>query len=163
MYHGSNLDLWLNGVSKVDEKKMEFASMTECSKFWLDVLNLYIYIYIYILGGERYKRRVKCIGQSLGTKLVIALRYNLTQHFFIGGEFWQIYHWMTSFSYILHACKIFKKNGLNRFCHTQPIFNLTTIMSFWIRFEILVQLLKYFELESRIVIVMICWNQLSNC
>ena len=47
--------------------------------------------------------------QSFATKLIIALGYNFTQYFFIGGEFWQIHYWITSFSYILYAWKILRK------------------------------------------------------
>ena len=55
------------------------------------------------------KREWKKYGQSLATKLVVALDYNPIQYFFIRGEFWQIHYWSTSFSYILYVCKISKK------------------------------------------------------
>ena len=51
----------------------------------------------------------KIKGQSLVTKLDVTLDYNLTQCFFIRGEFWQIYHWITYSSYILHAWNFFRK------------------------------------------------------
>ena len=54
-------------------------------------------------------------GQSLTTKLVVVLGYNLTQYFFIEGEFQQIHHWITCSSYILHACKISRKLKINRY------------------------------------------------
>ena len=62
------------------------------------------------------KKKV-CYGkrQSLTTKLVVTLDYNLTQYLFNGSEFWQIYHWITSSSYILHACKSSRKLKINNY------------------------------------------------
>ena len=34
--------------------------------------------------------------QSLTTKLIVTLSYNLTQYLFIGVKFWEFYHWITS-------------------------------------------------------------------
>ena len=55
------------------------------------------------------------VGQSLATKLVVTLDYNLTQYLFIRGEFRQIHHWMTFSSNIFHACKIFRKLKINSY------------------------------------------------
>ena len=55
------------------------------------------------------------VRQSLVIKLVVTLSYNLTQYFFIRGEFRQIHHWMTFSSYIFHACKIFRKLKINSY------------------------------------------------
>ena len=55
------------------------------------------------------------VRQSLVIKLVVTLNYNLTQYFFIRGEFRQIHHWMTFSSYIFHACKIFRKLKINSY------------------------------------------------
>ena len=57
----------------------------------------------------------KKLGQSLATNLVVAKGYNITQYVFIGSEFWQIHRWFTSFSYIIHACKISKKLKINSY------------------------------------------------
>ena len=54
-------------------------------------------------------------GQSLATKLIVALGYKLTQYLFIEGEFWQIYQWITSSSSILHVCKISRKLKINSY------------------------------------------------
>ena len=54
-------------------------------------------------------------GQSLATKLIVALGYKLTQYLFIEGEFWQIHHWITSSSSILHVCKISRKLKINSY------------------------------------------------
>ena len=54
-------------------------------------------------------------GQSLATKLIVALGYKLTQYLFIGGEFWQIHHWIIFSSYILHVCKISRKLKINSY------------------------------------------------
>ena len=51
--------------------------------------------------------------QNLVIKLVVALYYNLTQYLLVRDEFGQIYHWITSSSYILYACKIFRKLKIN--------------------------------------------------
>ena len=61
------------------------------------------------------KNGLKEIGQNLATKLVITLGYNLTQYLFIGDEFWQIHHWITSSSYILYTCKISRKLKINSY------------------------------------------------
>ena len=55
------------------------------------------------------------VGQSLAKQLVVALGYNLTQYLFIRGEFWQIHHWMTFSSYILHAYKISRKLNIDSY------------------------------------------------
>ena len=55
------------------------------------------------------------IGQSLGSKLVATYSYNFTQYIFIGCEFWQIQSWITFSSYILHACKIFRRPKINSY------------------------------------------------
>ena len=36
------------------------------------------------------------LEQSLATKLIVTLSYNLTQYLFIGVKFWEFYHWITS-------------------------------------------------------------------
>ena len=54
-------------------------------------------------------------GQSLATKFVVTLGYNFTQYLFIGGEFWQIHHWIISSYYILYACKISRKLKINNY------------------------------------------------
>ena len=48
-------------------------------------------------------------------KLVVAYDYNLTKYLFIGGEFLQIYHSITSSSYILYICKIYRKLKINSY------------------------------------------------
>ena len=55
------------------------------------------------------------LGQSLATKLIVVLGYKLTQYLFIGGKFWQIHHWITFSSYILHVCKISRKLNINSY------------------------------------------------
>ena len=63
-------------------------------------------------SSEKY---INLYGQSLVTKLIVALGYKLTQYLFIGGEFWQIHHWIISSFYILHICKISKKLKINSY------------------------------------------------
>ena len=54
-------------------------------------------------------------GKNLAIKLVVALSYNLIQYFFIGGEFLEIHHWITSSSYISYTCKISRKLKINNY------------------------------------------------
>ena len=43
-----------------------------------------------------YKTFFFFLEQSLATKLIVTLSYNLTQYLFIGVKFWEFYHWITS-------------------------------------------------------------------
>ena len=55
------------------------------------------------------------LERNLAIKLIVILYYNFTQYFFIGGEFLQIYNWITSSFSILHICKISKKLKINSY------------------------------------------------
>ena len=58
------------------------------------------------------------IGQSLVTKLVVSLGYNLTQYFFIEGEFWQVHQIIFSY-YILYTCKISRKLKISSYVNNK--------------------------------------------
>ena len=45
--------------------------------------------------------------------------YNFTQYLFIRSKFWQIHHWITFFSFILHTCKISRKLQINNYIINQ--------------------------------------------
>ena len=48
-------------------------------------------------------------------KICCNLRLQLYSISLIGGEFWQIHHWIISFSYTLHTCKISRKLKINSY------------------------------------------------
>ena len=52
------------------------------------------------------------IWQSLAPNMLGANSYNSNQYLFIKGEFWQIHHYITLSSHILHT---FKKSNINSF------------------------------------------------
>ena len=70
------------------------------------ILQTFVIIYFHNLVSK---------GQSFATKLVVALGYILTQYLFIESEFWQIYNWITTSSYDLHAYKISRKLKINSY------------------------------------------------
>ena len=66
-----------------------------------------LYIWDYILDPA--------FPNAIWTYETIGPHNNFTQYFFIRCKFWQIYCWITYSSYILHACKIYKKLEINSY------------------------------------------------
>ena len=72
---------------------------------------------ITIMIWTKFNYKIDFFFLKTNTKLVIALGYKIgySQYLFIGGEFWEIHHWITYSSYILHTWKISKKLKINSY------------------------------------------------
>ena len=82
----------------------------------------------YINFKDENKRFSPMLTKFFLTKFSYKIDYspklqNLTQYLFLGGEFWQTHYWITSSSYILHACKISRKLKINNYV-TNKLFKL---------------------------------------
>ena len=65
--------------------------------------------------GEIRKCNLLFIWIKFSYKISCNLRLQSYLIFFIRGEFWQIHYWITSYSYILHTCKISKILKINSY------------------------------------------------
>ena len=83
------------------------ASSVLLSRYWILCFTLGLKVYYTFRLKNIKKGLLKPKRQSLTVKLVVVSGYNLIQYLFIGGEFWQIYHWITSSFYIFHALQNF--------------------------------------------------------
>ena len=88
-------------------------------KHLIDDIAVYIWFSRNFASMEDIRRKCNPIKNLSSNKKilngVVALGYNFTQYIFIKSEFWQIYHWITFSSYIVHACKISRKSKINSY------------------------------------------------
>ena len=91
-------------------------------------------------------------GQSLTTKLV---GYNLIEYIFIEGKFWQIHHWITSSSYILYPCKIYRKLKINNYV-INKLFKLQFFcnLKLCIKYELINHLVNNIQLTQNLTYVL---------